>query len=308
MGTFIGHISPGLAFFSFGILYAFRYSWAVVTGAVTMPQNYSLAQKVGTQGLLKRLPLEGIMKVIYGTLAASAEFFYPPGTNKLQIYDRSSHDLHFMHPNEWQHFTMYCYFAISGWVDIISQTCLPRRQIILENVAITVAFYIEALLLFFHRHGKGVVEITVHELLLLTCCFICVILTVEIWHSGDRVLCFAKTCLVQIQGTWLFHAAFILYKPATGKPWKDDDMSNVMFVTTFYGWHIVLNAVLLAAIYGLVVVLHTIKPPQTWMKLKGHSEVCHMGFKGLPKSLQKMEYARINTAETEALANEDEEL
>lgn len=308
MGTFIGHISPGLAFFSFGILYAFRYSWAMVTGAVTIQQNYLPSQKVGAREVLKRLPLEGIMKVIYGTLAASAEFFYPPGTNKLQIYDRSSPDLHFMHPNEWQHFTMYCYFAISGWVDIISQTCFPRRQIILENIAITVAFYIEALLLYFHRHGKGLVEITVHELLLLTCSLICMILTVEIWHSGNRVLWFAKTCLVQIQGTWLFHAAFILYKPATGKPWKDDDMSNVMFVTTFYGWHIFLNAILLSAIYGLVLFWYTIMPARNLMNLKGNSELCHMDFKRLPNRLQKMEYARISTEERQALVNVEEEL
>ena len=59
-----------------------------------------------------------------------------------------------VHLNEWQHFTMYSSFLISGVVDIISQKVLKKRIIIIERAFITLAFYITALLLFFHRHGK----------------------------------------------------------------------------------------------------------------------------------------------------------
>uniref|UniRef100_H3AB80 Transmembrane protein 45B n=2 Tax=Latimeria chalumnae TaxID=7897 RepID=H3AB80_LATCH len=254
MGTFIGHISPGLAFLSFGILYAFKYSWDALTkreetGASTA--SSSAPRQAGVRGFLKRLPAEGIMKVAYGSLAALAEFFYPPGTNKLQLYSLQDPDWRFVHPNEWQHFTMYSYFTLSGWVDIVSQACLPRRQVVVENVAIAVAFYIEAFLLYFHQHGKGDVEIMVHELLLLTCLLICFILTAEVWwHAGDLVLRFAKTCLVMVQGTWLLHAAFILYRPFTGKPWKDGDHGNLMALTTFYSWHVAFNMAAVATMYG----------------------------------------------------------
>ncbi|XP_067850748.1 transmembrane epididymal protein 1A-like [Heptranchias perlo] len=249
MGTFIGHISPGLAFFSFGILYAVKFSLMVLRGEKI--QLLSPSRTSGFRSCFKRIPIEGIMKIVYGTLAVMAELFYPPGVYKLIIYNKEKPDYPFTHPNEWQHITMYSYFALSGWVDIISQACLPRRLFLFENIAITIAFYIEALLLYSHMHGKERVENSVHTLLLLTCFLVCLILTVELWRPNDHILWFTKTCLVMIQGTWLLHAAFILYKPFTGKPWKEDDMANLMFVTNFFCWHIALNIILLVAIFSL---------------------------------------------------------
>ncbi|XP_078420680.1 transmembrane epididymal protein 1-like [Cetorhinus maximus] len=249
MGTFIGHISPGLAFLSFGILYAFKFSLMVLRGEKI--QLVSAARPRGYRSCLRRIPAEGVMKIVYGTLAVMAEFFYPPGVNKLIIYNKEQPDHPFIHPNEWQHVTMYSYFALSGWVDIISQACLPRRLFLLENIAITLAFYTQALILHSHMHGKERVENSVHTLLLLACFLVCLILTVEIWRPNDHVLWFTKTCLVMTQGTWLLHAAFILYKPFTGKPWKSDDMANLMFVTNFFCWHIALNTILLLAIFSL---------------------------------------------------------
>ncbi|XP_038673102.1 transmembrane epididymal protein 1-like [Scyliorhinus canicula] len=255
MGTFIGHISPGLAFLSFGILYAFKFSLMVLRGQKM--QLVSPARPPGLRGCLKRIPPEGVMKIVYGTLAVAAEFFYPPGVYKLTLYNRERADYPFIHPNEWQHATMYSYFALSGWVDIISQACLPRRVVLVESIAIALAFYTEALLLYSHMHGKERVENSVHSLLLLACFLVCLILTAEIWRPNDPVLWFAKTCLVMTQGTWLLHAAFILYRPFTGRPWKADDMTNLMFVTSFFCWHVALNMALLLAIFSLTGLWHS---------------------------------------------------
>ncbi|XP_062900933.1 transmembrane epididymal protein 1-like [Mobula hypostoma] len=249
MGTFIGHISPGLAFFSFGMLYAFKFSLLVLRGE-KIPM-VSPPRTPGFRSCLKRIPVEGVMKIVYGTLAVMAEFFYPPGVYKMILYNKEKPDYPFIHPNEWQHATMYAYFALSGWVDIISQACLPRRLFLFESIAITVAFYIEALLLYNHMHGKEQVENSVHSLLLLACFFVCLVLTVELWRPNDPVLWFTKTCLVMTQGTWLLQAAFILYKPFTGIPWKSTDMANLMFVTSFFCWHIALNVLLLLAFFLL---------------------------------------------------------
>ncbi|XP_043926871.1 transmembrane epididymal protein 1-like [Protopterus annectens] len=260
MGTFIGHISPGLAFLSFGILYAFRLSRIWLQGNGFHPMGNTGKQQPGRWGCIKRIPVEGIMKIIYGTLAVLGEFFFPPGTYKLILYDRTAPDAHFMHPNEWQHVTMYSYFAISGWVDILSQVCLPKRLLLIEHLALSLAFYTETLLIAFHTHGKEVVEKAVHFHLLIACLVMCVILTVEFWRPEDPVLWFTKTCLVMIQGTWLLHAAFILYKPPSGKAWKDEDMSNLMFVTNFFSWHILLNLVLFATIFGITKLFYKFSP------------------------------------------------
>ena len=49
---------------------------------------------------------------------------------------------------------MYMSFAISGVVDIVSQKVLKERLIALEKAAVAAAFFITALLLFYHKHGK----------------------------------------------------------------------------------------------------------------------------------------------------------
>nr|XP_033814670.1 transmembrane epididymal protein 1 [Geotrypetes seraphini] len=256
MGTFIGHISPGLAFLSFGLFYAFRFSWMVLKGErIQYAERRKLRIQSGFHGFLCALPLDGVLKVFYGTLAVMAEFFYPPGVNKLYFYLQEDADLQFRNPNEWQHVTMYGYFAFSGWLDIVSQACLPRRLVLLEQIGITVAFYITILLLKFHMHDKEEVENRIHMLLLLTCFLTSLILTVEIWKPNYRRLWFSKTCLLMVQGTWLLHAAFILYRPPTGKRWDSTNMANLMFLTNFYCWHVAMNALLLAAVFGLTALL-----------------------------------------------------
>ncbi|XP_029473035.1 transmembrane epididymal protein 1 [Rhinatrema bivittatum] len=268
MGTFIGHISPGLAFLSFGLFYAFRFSWMVLNGERIQYVDRGKAHvRSGSLSFLRTLPLDGVLKVIYGTLAVMAEFFYPPGVNKFYFYLREDPDSQFRNPNEWQHVTMYGYFAFSGWIDIVSQSCMPRRLILLEQVAITVAFYITTLLLKFHVHGKEDVENQVHALLLLTCFFTSLILTAEIWKPNYRRLWFSKTCLVMVQGTWLLHAAFILYRPPTGKRWDSTNMNNLMFLTNFYCWHLAVDAMLLAAIFGSTSLLYRLH-----LKLSGHGK------------------------------------
>merc|ERR1712179_643067 len=122
-----------------------------------------------------------------------AELFYPPGTNKLYMHYENGH---WAHLNEWQHFTMYTSFLISGVVDIISQKCLKERKLILERAGVTIAFYITALLLFFHRHGKPGLETEAHELLLFANLAICGVLTLELWFPEDQRLIWLHTLLV----------------------------------------------------------------------------------------------------------------
>ncbi|XP_053565038.1 transmembrane epididymal protein 1A-like [Bombina bombina] len=245
MGTFIGHISPGLAFFSFGLLYSIRYSWMVLNGD---REQYRSRTKPA-RNFLCSLPVEGVMKMFYGLMAVLAEFFFPPGVQKLHFFQPGDPEFHFVNPNEWQHATMYGYFCLSGALDIVSQSCLHQRCPLLEHMSVTAAFFVTTLLLKFHAHGKEAIEVQVHSLLLLTCALTCAIFIVEIWWPNQRKLWFAKAWLVLIQGSWLFHAAFILYRPSTGHKWDSGSPVDLMFLTTFYCWHLALNAGLMGALF-----------------------------------------------------------
>ncbi|KAG8581777.1 hypothetical protein GDO81_007801 [Engystomops pustulosus] len=252
MGTFIGHISPGLAFLSFGLLYTIRYSWMVLNGCRLQygPRNYT------NQKFWKTLPVEAIMKLIYGFTAVLGEFFFPPGVQKLRFFRSGDPEYHFQHPNEWQHATMYGYFCVSGIFDIVSQCCLQKRCPLLEHAGVTAGFCITTLLLMSHGHGKDAVEVQVHYLLFLTTALTSLIMIVEIWQPNHRRLWFTKAWLVNVQGTWLLHAAFILYKPPTGHAWDSRDPANLMFLTTFYCWHLALDAGLMGVLFCISLVVH----------------------------------------------------
>ncbi|XP_069829554.1 transmembrane epididymal protein 1A-like [Dendropsophus ebraccatus] len=252
MGTFIGHISPGLAFLSFGLLYAFRYSWMVLNGCRV---QYGPLIKT-KQKFWKTLSVEAVMKLVYGFMAVLAEFFFPPGVQKLRFFRWDDPDYRFQNPNEWQHATMYGYFCLSGVLDIVSQSCLKKRCPLLEHVGVTAGFFITTFLLKFHTHGKEAVEVQVHYLLLLTTASTCLIMIVEIWQPNHRELWFAKAWLVTVQGTWLLHAAFILYRPPTGHAWNSEDPANHMFLTTFYCWHLALDAALMGVLFWITLIVH----------------------------------------------------
>ncbi|KAG9464378.1 transmembrane epididymal protein 1A-like [Eleutherodactylus coqui] len=252
MGTFIGHISPGLAFLSFGILYTIRYSWMVLNGCrIQYTPRTNRKQK-----FWKSLPVEAVMKLIYSLMAVLAEFFFPPGVQKLHFFQSDDPEYHFQHPNEWQHATMYGHFCLSGVLDIVSQMCLQKRCPLLEHIGLTSAFIITTLLLAFHGHGKDMLEVEIHYLLLVTTALTCLIMIVEIWLPNIRRLWFAKAWLVNVQGTWLLNAAFILYRPLTGHAWDSKDPANLMFVTTFYCWNLTLNAALVGVLFWITLIVH----------------------------------------------------
>ncbi|KAG8444965.1 hypothetical protein GDO86_009930 [Hymenochirus boettgeri] len=252
MGTFIGHISPGLAFLSFAFLYAVRYSWMVLNGNY----NQYSTRKIASRGFLKSLPVEGVMKLIYGFMAVMAEFFFPPGVQKFRFFRSDDPDFHFLHPNEWQHVTMYGYFCLSGILDIVSQACLRTRFPLLEHAGVTAAFFVTTLLLKFHAHGKEAVEVQVHFLLLFTCALTFAILIIEFWFPNQPKLWFTKSWLVLVQGTWLLHAAFILYRPLSGHQWDGTNPADLMFLTTFYCWHLAFNAGIIVVLYWVTYLVH----------------------------------------------------
>uniref|UniRef100_H2YM43 Uncharacterized protein n=1 Tax=Ciona savignyi TaxID=51511 RepID=H2YM43_CIOSA len=251
MGTWEGHISPGVAFYSFGIVFCFQYSRQYLLRGRNAKETRERVRKRPSTFLgklwqqIRLIPLDGFMKILYGFGAAMAELFYPPGTNKLyMVYPNGT----WAHLNEWQHFTMYMSFAASGVVDIISQRCARKRLVVLEKAAVAMAFYITALLLFFHRHGKHELELDAHTLLLYANLSMCLVLTAEIWLPWDQRLIWAHTLLVMQMGSWLFNLAFILF-PLNGKKWDPDDGNNQMVLPIFFCWHIFLNCAVLGVIF-----------------------------------------------------------
>ncbi|KAF4018630.1 hypothetical protein G4228_010418 [Cervus hanglu yarkandensis] len=176
----------------------------------------------------------------------------------------------FTYAKQWQHLTMFILFTLNGCIDIMSKNLLPQRCVPLEKGILVLTFYVLLLLLASHVQDSAGVELQVHSLLILVVLLLMLVFTAELWAPDTFQLAVIETFLFQMMGSWLVQAGFILYKPVSGYPWEDDDISDIMFVTTFFCWHVMINALCLLGIYGVSSFWHRCYHP-SW-KLKGSRE------------------------------------
>ncbi|XP_012592159.2 transmembrane epididymal protein 1-like [Microcebus murinus] len=156
----------------------------------------------------------------------------------------------FMYPKEWQHLTMFILLILNGCVDVMNKNLLPQRNVVLEKGTLVLSFYELLLLMVSHIHGSSGVELQVHSLLILVVFLLMLVLTAQLWAPGMFHLWVMETFLFLMMGSWLMQVGFILYRPISGYPWQDNNINDIMFVTTFFCWHLIMDAFCLLGIYG----------------------------------------------------------
>lgn len=179
----------------------------------------------------------------------------------------------FMYPKEWQHLTMFFLLTLDGCVEMVSKNMLRQRCVLLERGATVLGVYVLLLLLVSHVKESSGVELQVHSLLILVVFLLMLVLTAELWAPEMFHLWMIETFLILIMGSWLIQAAFILFRPVSGFPWEDDDISDIMFVTTFFCWHVMINALCMLGIYGVSSFWHRCYSPS--LRLMGSKEALY---------------------------------
>ncbi|XP_021120975.1 LOW QUALITY PROTEIN: transmembrane epididymal protein 1, partial [Heterocephalus glaber] len=245
--TFFGHVYPGLFLVLYGLYQAIVVSKAVIFNDSLLnpscpPKNkgrWARLWKISFGGWAKIMT--GILLIIYNISATEEEF---------RLMSRELPP-RFMYPKEWQHLTMFTLLSLNGCGDVISKNVLPQRCVVLEKGTQALSIY-ELLLLLVSSHVKDSsgVELQLHSLLILVVFLLMVVVTAEMWAPAMFHLWLIETFLSLMMGSWLVQAGFILYRPISGYPWDDDDISDIMFVTTFFCWHVIINALCLLGIYG----------------------------------------------------------
>lgn len=247
MGTFIGHAYPGLFLLSYGL-----YQAVVVSKAVIFSDSFlypsSPPRNKGRWARLWKISYGGLLK----TLAGSGLLVYEISCVKrgLILMNREL-PLTVMYAKEWQHVTMYILLTLNGCVEVVSKNLLPQHCVPPEEGTLVLTFYVLLLLLVSHVQDSAGVELQVHSLLILVVLLLMLVLTVQLWVPDTFQLSVIGTFLFQILGSWLVQAGFILYKPVTGYPEQDDDIIDITFVTTFFCWHVMIDALCLLGIYGV---------------------------------------------------------
>ncbi|XP_028631618.1 transmembrane epididymal protein 1A [Grammomys surdaster] len=269
MGDFIGHISPGLFLVFYGLYQAIIVSRAVILNDSLLYPSY-LSKNKGKWARLWQIVHAGWLKIVIGSLLIVYEINC---VEEGLTFMTKGMPPRFMYPKEWQHLTMFILLTLDGCIEVVSKTVLRQRSVVLERGATVLGVYVLLLLLVSHVKDSSGVELQVHSLLILVVFLLMLVLTAQLWSPEMLHLWMIETFLFLIMGSWLIQAAFILFRPVSGFPWDDDDISDIMFVTTFFCWHVMINALCLLGIYGISSFWHRCYSPS--LKLMGSKETLH---------------------------------
>ncbi|XP_037360317.1 transmembrane epididymal protein 1-like [Talpa occidentalis] len=246
MKKFNGHFYPGLYLFCYGLCQAMVvFHGMMVRDSLLYPS--CPPKNKGRWAWLWKISHRGLLKVVTGSILAVYVVFCIDDGMVLLSKETPPR---FMYPQEWQHLTMFLLLTLNGCADIISKNLLRQRCVVLEKASQVLNFYMLLLLLVSHSQGSAEVELQVHTLLILVVFLLMLVLTAGLWAPETFHLSLIENFLFLMMGSWLMQAGFILFRPVSGYPWQDDDIRDVMFVTTFFCWHVVINALCLLGIYG----------------------------------------------------------
>lgn len=236
MGSLGGHLIPGSFFIIFSIWWSYvtsiRYFQLKLSSlsnnktkkyqsTVTMPCICMPCSK------LRRLPIESYLKLVFTLIGIVIEFTF----GFEYVNTMNSHQDHQNHhskrdmtnassdmkvltftKNSLQHICMYSSFLFGSIVEILmaNRKWLPQY---LDFIFGAVSFLIEALLFLFHLHGRSVLDVHVHTLLVLSISACLLFTCLEIYNSREILFTFGRAGCTLLQGILFCQAGFILYPP-----------------------------------------------------------------------------------------------
>ncbi|CAN7940225.1 unnamed protein product, partial [Ixodes hexagonus] len=135
-----------------------------------------------------------------------------------------------------QHMSVALFVCLNGMLDLPThyEAPLPRGT---DYIGLLLALLVEALLFFFHLHGRTDLDVLVHTLLVLTIMLEAACVAVEMCHRRGLLATLGRAFFRILQGTWLGQIAFILYNQLPGAlPWEGDYQS-LMVAAAVFTWH-----------------------------------------------------------------------
>ncbi|XP_017334605.1 transmembrane protein 45A isoform X2 [Ictalurus punctatus] len=242
MGSFKGHALPGSMLLISGVWWAVKYSlWYAIR------RNKSAgAARLTTRATQHRLEIvEGAMMLFFAIVGMLGEQFTVDGP-KLHLYDSSTQ--HWEKLMNWQHTTIYLFFGLAGATSLTVHST-SAAPLALDRLLLGLAFFNEGFIFLYHLHGREMLDVHVHMLLLYAVFGGALVCLLEVFHRGNVLLELLRAALSLLQGSWFWQIAFVLYPPSEVK-WDQSDHNNAMFITMCYSWH-------LAFALAIVAVAHT---------------------------------------------------
>uniref|UniRef100_A0A3Q3W157 Uncharacterized protein n=1 Tax=Mola mola TaxID=94237 RepID=A0A3Q3W157_MOLML len=244
MGSFKGHALPGSFFLVAGIWWTGKHS---LWHATRRNKNIG-SSRLASRTSQRRLEIiESAAILFFSLVGMLAEQFAADGP-KLRLYDSAEN--HWKDLMNWQHSTMYLFFGLAGAVSLIIH-CTEAAPLALDRLMVAVAFFNEGFLFLYHLHGRSMLDVHVHQLLLYAVFGIALIAFLEVFHRGNILLELLRCTLTLLQGSWFWQIGFVLYPPHSPE-WDLKDHNNMMFITMCYSWHLAVAMLIVSVLYSTV--------------------------------------------------------
>ncbi|XP_037690479.1 transmembrane protein 45A isoform X2 [Choloepus didactylus] len=243
MGSFRGHAIPGSFFFLAGLW------WCTKSSLKYACKKYKHTCYLDSKALFRRLEiLEGILMIIMTFIGIAGEQLMPGGPN-LILYDYKEGQWNQL-PG-WQHSTMYFFFGLLGVANILCFT-ISSFPVSITRIMLSNALFVEAFVFYNHTHSREMLDIFVHQLLVLVVIVTGLVVFLEFLMWKNILLELLRSSLILLQGSWFWQIAFVLYPPSGRPEWDQKDHDNVMFLTICLCWHYAVALVIVAVDYVFV--------------------------------------------------------
>ncbi|XP_019641382.1 PREDICTED: transmembrane protein 45B-like [Branchiostoma belcheri] len=263
MGNFPGHATPGSIFLFFAIWWTIRYSvmWASRMGGRKTSSAVCWKNAPLLCRFLSRVPMEGLCKILFPLTGLLGEQMAAHWT----LIDPVTGQFHML--GNWQHTTMYLFFALSGFFDVLIALKAPVPSGI-DHLSMSLAYAVEGVLFFYHLHGRADLDVRLHKLLLLAVAPCVTVSSLEAWRPNTLLLPMVRAAFTLVQGTWFWQVGWILYPPFPGHEWDLESHENMMFVSTAFCWHILGILLFMCVVYTVVYHIYQAKEKQRGTELE----------------------------------------
>ncbi|KAM7132523.1 transmembrane protein 45A isoform 2-T6 [Molossus nigricans] len=244
MGSFKGHALPGTFFIIVGIWWTLK---SIVKHAC---RKHKRASYLGSKALSRRIDIvEGIVLICMALTGMLGEQFIVGGPH-LSLYNYKEGQ--WIQLLGWHHTTMYFFFGLWAVTSILCSTIssLPTS---FSKLMFSNALFVEAFVFYNHTHGREILDIFVHQLLVLVVFLSGLVAFIELFTRNNVTVELLRSSFILLQGSWFWQIGFVLYPPSGGPAWDLMNHENIMFLTICFCWHYAFIFIIIGAIYAFVI-------------------------------------------------------